>query len=69
MTFADLLSLYLIVLFIILDIEECVSMIILQLVHLSFSCIVILESPNVYISIIIPKLPLSIESPLFVYLT
>ncbi len=69
MTFADLLSLYLTTVFIILDIEECVSVIILQLVHPSFSSDVILPSPNVYISIIIPILPLSIPSPLFVLLS
>ncbi len=69
MTFADLFSLYLITVFIILDIEECVSVIILQLVLLSFSIVVILLSPNVYISITIPPLPLSIRSPPFVYLS
>ncbi len=68
MTFADLFSLYLFV-SLILDIEECVSVIILQLVHLSFSIVAILQSPNVYISIIIPTLPLSILSHLFVYLS
>ncbi len=68
MTLADYFFLYLIVV-IILEIVECVSSILLQLVHLSFSHIAILESPNVYISTIIPILPLSIDSHLLVYLS
>jgi hypothetical protein len=68
MTFAYFLLLYLFV-SLILDMEECVSAILLQLIVLPFSPLVILESPNVYTSIIrIPVLPLSIEYPLFVYL-
>jgi hypothetical protein len=65
MTFAYFLSLYLSP----LDMEECVSAILLQLIQLPFSNVVILVSPNVYSSIISPPLPLSIESPLFVYLS
>jgi hypothetical protein len=56
MTFADFFSLYLITVFIILDIVECVSAILLQLVLLSFSIIAILPLPNVYITNIIPIL-------------
>ena len=67
MTFANFLLLYLSQSFP-LDVEECVSAILLQLILLPFSPPVILVSPNVYTSIIFPPLPLSIESPLFVYL-
>jgi hypothetical protein len=49
-----------------LDMEECVSAILLQLIVLPLSPCPILLSPNVYTSIIIPLLPLSIGSPLFV---
>jgi hypothetical protein len=69
MTFANFLFLYLILVFIILDIVECVSAILLQLVLFSFSIIYILESPKVYISITIPRLSKSIPSALFVYLS
>ena len=67
MSFANflLLSLYSILM---LDMEECVSAILLQLILLPFSHEAILVSPNVSTSIIIPLLPLSIGSPLFVYL-
>ncbi len=51
----------------ILDMEECVSLILLQLILLPISLAVILESPYVYVSIV-PQLPLPIASPLFVYL-
>ena len=68
MTFAYFLLLYLIPFVIILDMEECVSAIVLQLILLPFSPPAILVSPNVYTSITIPCLPLSIESHLFVYL-
>ena len=66
MTFANL---FLLDLFptLILDIEECVSVILLQLILLPFSPFAILVSPYVYVSIP-PLLPLPIESPLFVYL-
>jgi hypothetical protein len=69
MTFAYFLLLYLIPLFVILDMEECVSPILLQLILLPFSPAAILVSPNVYTSIFIPLLPLSIASPLFPYLS
>jgi hypothetical protein len=52
----------------ILDMEECVSVILLQLILLPFSPVVILPSPYVYLSIP-PILPLPIASPLFVYLS
>jgi hypothetical protein len=70
MTFAYFLLLYLNRKYtsITLDMEECVSAILLQLILLPFSPLVILVSSNEYTSIIIPTLPLSIESPLFVYL-
>jgi hypothetical protein len=68
MTFAYFFLLYLFPLFIILDMEECVSVISLQLILLPFSSEDILVSPNVYTSIIFPVLPLSIGSILFVYL-
>jgi hypothetical protein len=67
MTFAYFLLLYLCV-SLILDMEECVSAILLQLILLPFSPFVILPSPNVYTSITPPLLPLSIASLLFVYL-
>ena len=51
-----------------LDMEECVSVILLQLILLPFSRNVTLESPYVDLSTIIPLFPLSIVSPLFVYL-
>ena len=52
-----------------LDMEECVSAILLQLILLPFSPLAILVSPNVYTSIWpLPILPLSIVSHLFVYL-
>jgi hypothetical protein len=69
MTFANFLVVYLFFIIIILDMEECVSAILLQLILLPFSLLVILVSPNVYTSICIPPLPLSIEYPLFVYLS
>ena len=53
----------------ILDMEECVSVILLQLILLPFSRNVTLESPYVDLSTIIPLFPLSIVSPLFVYLS
>jgi hypothetical protein len=59
---------YLTFFIIILEIEECVSAILLQLILFPFSPVAILVSPNVYTSIIIPLLPLSIVSPLFPYL-
>ena len=61
--------LYLFSIIIIPDMEECVSAILFQLILLPFSHAVILVSPNVYTSIYKPLLPLSIESPLFVYLS
>jgi hypothetical protein len=67
MTFANFLLLYLFP-SLILDMEECVSVILLQLILLPFSPLVILVSPNVYTSITSPILPLSIVSVLFVYL-
>ncbi len=67
-TFANFLPLDLFV-FLILDLEECVSAILLQLILLPFSPLGILESPYVYTTISWPVLPLSIESPLFVYLS
>jgi hypothetical protein len=67
MTFAYFLLLYLCE-SLILDMEECVSAILLQFILLPFSPVAILVSPNVNTSIISPVLPLSIESPLFVYL-
>ncbi len=51
----------------ILDMKECVSVILLQLKPLPFSLIVILPSPYVYFSKT-PLLPLAIASPLFVNL-
>jgi hypothetical protein len=69
MTFAYFFLLYLFPAVFILDMEECVSVISLQLILLPFSPVVILVSPNVYTSIIIPLLPLSIGSHLFVYLS
>ena len=51
----------------ILDMEECVSAILLQLILLPFSPDAILETPYVHTSTP-PVLPLSIASPLFVYL-
>ena len=54
---------------IILGIEKCVSMIWLQLVLHSFCPVAILESTNVYASIIFPPLSLSWDSPLFVSLS
>ena len=66
MTFANLFLLDLFPSFI-LEMEECVSVILLQLILLPFSPIVILVSPYVYLSIL-PPLPLPIASPLFVYL-
>jgi hypothetical protein len=69
MTFAYFLLLYLIPIIIILDMEECVSAILLQLILLPFSPPAILVLPNVYTSIISPLLPLSIVSHLFVYLS
>ena len=68
MTFAYFLLLYLCV-SLILDMEECVSAILLQLILLPFSPAAILVSQNVYTSISIPPLPLSIFSHLFVYLS
>jgi hypothetical protein len=59
---------YFLLLCISLDMEECVSAILLQLILLPFSPDAILVSPNVYTSIYLPMLPLSIPSPLFVYL-
>ncbi len=67
MTFANLFSLDLLLIFIILDMEECVSVIPLQIILLPFSRFVILVSPYVYLSTP-PPLPLAIASPLFVYL-
>ena len=68
MTFAYFFLLYLFPLFI-HDMEECVSVISLQLILLPFSPVEeILESPNVYTSIS-PLLSLSIGSPLFAYLS
>ena len=67
MTFANLFLLDLFPIFIILLMEECVSVILLQLILLPLSPLVILESPYVYLSIV-PLLPLPIASPLFVYL-
>ncbi len=67
MTFADFLVLDLFAVVVILDMEECVRAIILQLILPSFSLLVILPSPNVYLSTR-PLLPLSIASSLFVYL-
>ena len=52
-----------------LDMEECVSAILLQLILLPFRPAAILVSPYVYLSTPPPVLPLSIESPLFVYLS
>ncbi len=52
-----------------LDLEECVSAILLQLILLPFSPLIILVSPYVYTTTIIPLLPLSIASFLFVYLS
>ena len=66
-TFTDFLLL-LIVVVVILDMEECVSAILLQLILLPFSHAAILVSPYVYMSTQ-PILPLSIASPLFVYLS
>ncbi len=68
MPFANIFLLDLIPFFIMLDMEECVSVILLQLIQLPFSPIVILESPYVYPSTP-PQLPLPIASPLFVYLS
>jgi hypothetical protein len=68
MSFAYFFLLYLFPSFI-LDMEECVSVISLQLILLPFSPFAILVSPNVYTSIIFPVLPLSIDSYLFVYLS
>ncbi len=67
MPFADLFLLDLIPVSKILDMEECVSVILLQLILLPFSPIVILPPPYVDLSIP-PPLPLPIASPLFVYL-
>ncbi len=67
-TFRYFFLLDLIAVFVILDMEECVSAILLQLIPLPFSPAVILVSPNVYLSTP-PLLPLSIASPLFVYLS
>ena len=68
MTFRNFFLLDLIIIFVVkLDMIECVSVIHLQLIPLPFSPFVILVSHYVYVSI--PKvLPLSIASPLFVYL-
>ncbi len=52
-----------------LIIEECVSAILLQLIHLPLSLPAIVESTYVYTSIFSPRLPLSMVSPLFVYLS
>ena len=68
MTFRYFFFLDLIAVFIVLDMEECVSAILLQLILLPFSRLVILVSPYVYDSTP-PVLPLSIASPLFVYLS
>ena len=67
MTFAYFFLLFLFPSFI-LDMEECVSVISLQLILLPFSPAAILVSPNVYTSIMSPVLPLPIGSLLFVYL-
>ncbi len=67
MSFANLVPLDFFLILIMLDIEECVSVILLQLILFPFSHFVILESPYVYASIV-PQLPLVIASPLFVYL-
>ena len=67
-TFANFFPLDLILVVVILDMEECVSAIILQLIVLPFSLDVILVSPYVHTSTP-PRLPLSIESLLFVYLS
>jgi hypothetical protein len=68
MTFTYFLLLNLIPIIIILDMEECVSAILLQFIVLPFSPLSIHVSPNVYTSIF-PILPLSILSTLFVYLS
>ena len=68
MTFAYFFLLYLFPLFI-HNMEECVSVISLQLLLLPFSPSAILVSPIVYTSIMSPVLPLSIESSKFVYLS
>ena len=67
-TFADFFPLDFFPL-LILDMEECVSAILLQLILLPFSPVFIIESPYVYTTISWPLLPLSIPSPLFVYLS
>ena len=69
MTFADFFSLYLILVFVILDIIQRVSVIILQLVKLSCSSLVIFESSKINISIKIPNLPFSMPYLLSVYLS
>jgi hypothetical protein len=68
MIFAYFILLYLCPSFIMLDMEECVSVIFLQLIVLPFSLVAILVSSNVYTSIF-PFLPLSIGSIFFVYLS
>ncbi len=67
MTFADFFLLNLIAVVVMLDIEECVSAILLQLILLAFSPLAILESSYVHTSTP-PVFPLSFASPLFVYL-
>ena len=67
MTFRYFLLLDLVLVVVMLDMEECVSAILLKLIPLPFSRLVILETPYVYVSTP-PLLPLSIASPLFVYL-
>ncbi len=67
MTFAGFLLLNLIAVVVILDLVECVSAILLQLILLPFSPLVIFVSTYVCLSKV-PPLTLSIPSPVFVYL-
>ena len=68
MSFAYFFLLYLFNLLIIIELEECVSTILLQHILSPFILFVILKFPNVYTSIILPPLSLTVSSPFFVYL-
>ena len=69
MTFAYLLLLNLIAVFIILDMKECKSLIRLQLVLFAFSPAMILELQDDNTPIYLPPLPLPVGSHLFVNLS
>lgn len=66
MAFAQFFSLNRILLFIIPDIEESVSLVALQFILHPLSSVLIFPSSNVYGPIIEPALSFSFASPLFV---